>query len=266
MTADDTIPAADQVVERELKRQRVGGDDAYANDGENAEARSGAVAPIEAPPPMEFNAEGAGDESYGGESYGVAEVDSSAWGADGTAEDYDQYADADGDESEGGALDDAQDDGETDDDAEEDEDEEDENDDDDDANDDEEEDADDDDDDDEEEEENVGVYEGGEGEAEIKPDSVGWYDLTPAQRQAAQELQYTREAWDNCTRTEVTDQEYWHQLTDEQQKAAQVTSWSRVQPPRHSRTPPQATRALLHRGWCPPTHTQSGSTCGQLRF
>ena len=56
---------------------------------------------------------------------------------------------------------------------------------------------------------------------------MNWFNLTPAQRTAAQELQYTREAWDNCTRTEVTDLEYWHQLTDEQQKAAQVLGFQR---------------------------------------
>ena len=87
-----------------------------------------------------------------------------------------------------------------------------------------EEDEDDDDDDDEAEEDEGGEDgdRGGEGEVEVKPDSVIWFNLSGVQRQAAQELQYTREAWDNCTRTEVTDQEYWHQLTDEQRAAAEV--------------------------------------------
>ena len=55
----------------------------------------------------------------------------------------------------------------------------------------------------------------------ITPNRVIWFDLSGEQRSAAQELGYTREQWDNCDRTEATD-DYWHQLTEEQQAAAGV--------------------------------------------
>jgi hypothetical protein len=54
----------------------------------------------------------------------------------------------------------------------------------------------------------------------ITPNRVIWFDLSGEQRSAAQELG-TREQWDNCDRTEATD-DYWHQLTEEQQAAAGV--------------------------------------------
>ena len=64
MAADDVVPTAtDAVVEPDPKRQRTDGGDAatYPDGFENTEAGSGAIAPIEAPPPMEFNAEDAGE-------------------------------------------------------------------------------------------------------------------------------------------------------------------------------------------------------------
>lgn len=248
MAADDA--AAEQVVEPELKRQRLSGEgvEAYPNGGlsprENAEQASpGAIAPIEAPPSMEFNAEEAGDEEYAEDgNYGVAEVDSSAWAeapAEGTEDGYDnQFSDAEEDGAEN--EDEEEDVGEEDDDEEEDDEEED----------DEEEDENgEDDEDDEAQDEDSDGGGDGEGGEEVKPDSLGWYDLTPAQRQAAQELQYSREAWDNCTRTEVTDLEYWHQLTEEQQKAAQVRRRARAQFSRtHTRATSRRMRSCIAAG------------------
>ena len=57
--------------------------------------------------------------------------------------------------------------------------------------------------------------------AEVMPSAVMWFDLSTEQRTAAQELGYNRQSWDNCERTEATD-EYFHQLTDEQKEAASV--------------------------------------------
>jgi hypothetical protein len=96
MTAEDMIRAGDGLVEeQDLKRQRVGdvSPSSYTHGSIGSEGDA-AIAPIEAPPPMEFNAEedGSGETYAQDGGYGVAEVDNSAWAADGEAEGYDQFA------------------------------------------------------------------------------------------------------------------------------------------------------------------------------
>ena len=213
MTAEEVVLAAGGLTEPDLKRQRLDTEAVATYDSgeiDDASIGGGAMAPIEPPPPMEFNPENdesvayAEDTSYSAAVAGAAD----GWGgAETEGHGYDQFqvhSDVGEDVPQG---DGAAQYGEEGDDDEEDE-----------------EDEDDDDDDDEAEEDEGGEDgdRGGEGEVEVKPDSVIWFNLSGVQRQAAQELQYTREAWDNCTRTEVTDQEYWHQLTDEQRAAAEV--------------------------------------------
>lgn len=208
------------------KRARLG--DTTEQPFTNEAGVGGSVPPIEAPPPIEF-AELPGKDTdetspipgaTGGayaEPVGVA----GEWPVDDGARSYnDGYGQAGHD----GLADEAEEEG-----------------------DDEAEEAEEDDDDDEEGEDEEGGEYGGE-DKEIKPDSVMWLDLTPAQRAAAQVLDYSKQQWDNCERTEVTELEYWHQLDDDQKAAAEVRNC----PPLHAKTCRQKNARTLSRQRQPP--------------
>ena len=202
------------------KRARLG--DTTEQPFTNEADVGGSVPPIEAPPPIEF-AELPGKDTdetspipgVTGGAYAEPAGVAGEWPVDDGARSYnDGYGEAGHD----GLADEAEEEG--DDEAEEAEEDE--------------------DDDDEEEDEGGGEY-GGE-DKEIKPDSVMWLDLTPAQRAAAQVLDYSKQQWDNCERTEVTELEYWHQLDDDQKAAAEVRNC----PPFTPKLAAKKTHALSH--------------------